>query len=108
MFITVDNFHSSLIFATKTSSNCHTTNIRDFYGRKKFYCPGSRSRQPIFKMKSKLGIGTIKLFTLVNFCSSAGKPCYQIGRNLDIRATLGYFLPNKFSQTQAVSTDGLL
>jgi hypothetical protein len=34
--------------------------------------------------------------------------CDQIGQNLDIRATLGYFLPNKFSQTQAVSRDGLL
>jgi hypothetical protein len=34
--------------------------------------------------------------------------CDQIGQNLDIRATLGYFIPNNFSQTQAVSRDGLL
>jgi hypothetical protein len=28
--------------------------------------------------------------------------CVQIGRNLDIWASLGYFLLNKFSNTQAV------
>ena len=36
------------------------------------------------------------------------KQCDQIGRNFDIWTALGYFLLNKFSNAQAVSTHSLL